>query len=252
MKFDMNLIKSHSKERQPNLKGKLIEIINETYVVPADSDYLIARFCGLNFLFQPFFWPALQAVEKYLKANLLYHGVAVKGCGFGHDIISMAEKLKKYDKVLIDLKLLPNKLHAQLQKLNLWGSESPDDYLNKIKDYGDPSNRYNYYGSAFEAPFLLKLDQIVFALRSNIVNFELLPKIKKNESIIYFLFEQNVNFAPDNYNHQSMYGKIGINMSIPTIETALKGLFGHPSFFEKWLKDNIPITKAEIEKIKAR
>ena len=252
MKFNIPSIKNYPEDRQPILESNIIEIIIETYVIPADSDYLIARFCGLNLLFQPFFWPALQAIEKYLKANLLFHGLAVKGRGFGHDIVSMAEKLEEYDNVLTKLKLIPHKLHIELQKLNLWGSEKPADFLNKVKDYGDPSNRYNYFGSYFEASFLLKLDQIVFALRSNIVNFELLPKTKKNDSISYFLYEQNINFAPEGYNHQSMYGKIGLNMFVPSIEAALKGLYGHPSFFENWLKENIPIKKSEIEKIKNR
>lgn len=247
-------IKNYPEDRQHILKMRINDIINETYVIPADSDYLIARFCGLNLIFRPFFWPALQAIEKYLKANLLYHGLAVKGKrnGFGHNITSMAAKLEKYDNVLTNLKLTPHEMHIELQQLNLWGSEEPTEYLNRINDYGDPSNRYNYFGSDFEASFLLKLDQIVFALRSNIVNFELLPKIKKNESIIYFLYEQNMCFAPKSYEHESFYGKIGINMSVPSIEAALKGLYGYPSFFENWLKDNIQINKSEIARIRSR
>lgn len=245
-------LENYPPETQSVFHRIITDIVNETYVIPADFDYLNARFLSLNFLYRPFFWPALQALEKYLKANLLYHGVSVKGREFGHDIVTMAATLEKYDNVLRDLKLVPHEMHNELQKLNLWGSTDVSDFLSAIYQYGVPSNRYNYYGSKYEASYLLKLDQVTYVLRSNIVEIEFLEKIKNRDSVYYYAFEQNMYFAPNDYKHQSIYGKFGMNISVPSIEAALKGRYGNSRYFENWLKKNIPIKEDEIAKIKNR
>ena len=100
--------------------------------------------------------------------------------------------------------------------------------------------------------YLLKLDQVAYALRSNVIGDAVLYELRKNNSLRYYAYEQNVLFAPENYQHETIYGKFGLSMSVPSIEAALKGLYGHPNLFEKWLIDNIKITKNEIARIKKR
>ncbi len=246
-----------SSDKYPSLQQKVIrstirDIINETFVFPADSDYINARFLSLNHVHRPFFWPALQALEKYLKANLLHFGIPVKGNKFGHDIVSMAGILENHDHVLKDLKLVPDKMHDELEKLSLWGSTDVYEFLRSIKQFGDTSNRYNYYGSDYKASYLLKLDQVVYALRTNVVGNKVLYDLRKSDSLTYYAYEQNVCFAPKSYKHQTMYGKFGISITVPAIEAALKGLFGHPHVFENWLVENIQIKESEIKKIKNR
>ncbi len=238
--------------QQAMVRSKILDIINETFVFPADSDYINARFLSLHHIHRPFFWPALQALEKYLKANLLHHGVPVKGRGFGHNLVSMAAMLEKHDNVLKDLILVPDKMHDELVELSLWGSTDVNDFLRSMNQFGDTSNRYNYYGSSYEASYLLKLDQVVYALRTNVVGNEVLYDLRKRDSLNYYAYEQNVCFAPKSYQHQSIYGKFGISMSVPSIEAALKGIYGHSHVFERWLKENIQIKDTEIEKIKNR
>jgi len=248
----MPSFEKYPSHQQNVIRSKILDIINETFVFPADSDYINARFLSLNHLHRPFFWPALQAIEKYLKANLLHYGVPVKGKGFGHDIVNMAEVLEKHDRVLKNLILVPDKMHDELKKRSLWGSTDVNEFLCSIKQYGDPSNRYNYYGSEYEASYLLKLDQIVYALRTNVVGNQVLYNLRKCDSLNFYAHEQNVCFAPVSYQHQIMYGKFSISVSVPSIEAALKGLYGLPHVFERWLIDNIQIKKSEIEQIKNR
>lgn len=236
--------------QQKGIRSKITDIVNETFVFPADSDYIIARFLSLNHLHRPFFWPALQAIEKYLKANLLHHGVPVKD--FGHKIVDMAEILEKRDSVLKTLRLAPHKMHEEFEKLSLWGSYDVKEFLNSLQEFGDTSNRYNYYGSEYNVSYLLKLDQVVYALRTNIIGDAVLYGLRKNDTLRYYAYEQNVPFAPEDYQHEAIYGKFGLSMSVPSIEAALKGLYGQPHLFEKWLIDNIRISRNEIARIKKR
>jgi hypothetical protein len=244
------LFEKYPSQQQNLIHSKILDIINETFVFPADSDYITARFLSLNHVHRAFFWPAVQALEKYLKANLLHYGEPVKG--FGHDIVAMAKELEKHDHVLKDLTLIPDKMHDELEKLSLWGSTDVNDFLRSIKQFGNTSNRYNYYGSEYKASYLLKLDQVVYALRTNVVGDQVLYDLRKRDSLNYYAYEQNVCFAPVSYQHQTMYGKFGISMSVPSIEAALKGRYGQPHVFERWLIDNIKIKPSEILKIKKR
>jgi len=164
----------------------------------------------------------------------------------------MAKVLEKYDHVIKDLLLIPNKMHEELEKLSLWGSTDVMEFLRSIKQFGGTSNRYNFYGSEYKASYLFKLDQVVYALRTNVVGNEVLYDLRKRDSLNYYAYEQNVCFAPEGYQHQTMYGKIGISISVPSIEAALKGLYGQQHLFERWLIDNIQINTSEIGKIKKR
>ncbi len=57
----------------------------------ADEDYIAARIAYRYDLLQPFFWSSLQAIEKYLKAILLYHRENTRE--LGHDINAAFERV---------------------------------------------------------------------------------------------------------------------------------------------------------------
>lgn len=50
-------------------------IINELFIATADDNYVLARWQHLNV---DFFWLAVHALEKYLKAVLLLNGKSAK------------------------------------------------------------------------------------------------------------------------------------------------------------------------------
>lgn len=240
------------KDQQERIVHKINEIIVETFINPGDADYVTARFLYLGGSYRAFFWPALQAIEKYLKANFLFNGVSVKSRLFGHNISWMAEKLNNEYKVFENVQLKPVGEHSYLEEIHIWGSSDPMEYIRSIEKFGKASNRYNYFGAAYEASYLAKLDQIVKILRSHcILNYPLFGTGKK-ESFDYAAFEQNFPFAPVEYKQGSMFGKFAAGGSTPSIEIALKGLYGNPKIFENWLLENIYIQESEIGAIKAR
>lgn len=238
--------------QRERVHDKLLDIIVETFVDPADSDFISARFMALNHQKRPFFWPALQAIEKYLKALLLSHGVSVRGKRFGHKIVAMSERLDGYDDVLKNLRLTPVPEHEELRRLDLWGSEDPFEFIREIEKYGLASNRYNFWGANFEASCLPKLDQLVFALRSRCVGTRALKGVGRNEKLDYYAYEQNYPFAPSSYNQGEFWGKFVVGQEVPSIEAALKGLYGHPAVFQRWLTDNIDLSEDEVAKIAGR
>lgn len=241
-------LKRYPAETQSMLKRKIKDIVDETFIFSADYDYLTARWLSINLIYRPFFWAALQAIEKYLKANLLYHGVCVKD--YGHNILCMARKLEAYDTFLKNTELAPRAEHEILVQRNLWGSTDVYVFLKTIEKYGDPNNRYDFYGSQYEFSHLFKLDHVIYALRANVTKLDLLHKVRDADRLSNIAYEQNYYFSPVDYKHQSIYGFGGAGVSVPSIEAAIKGVFGHQHVFVKWLKDNIKIDDRQINKIK--
>ncbi|MBU1183360.1 MAG: hypothetical protein KKE00_09015 [Proteobacteria bacterium] len=239
-------------DQQQKVQQRIASVIIDTFVYPADIDYINARYMGLNHQHRPFFWPVLQAIEKYLKANFLFYGIPVKGKSFRHNICKMASNLKSHDAVLENLSLAPMGEHVELERLNLWGSRDPMEFINSIEKYGNSSNWYNFFGSKYEASYLPKLDQIVDALRSKCIGNKTLCGTGKNEAFDYAAYEQNFCFAPDSYKQGSFYSKFSLGETVPSIEAALKGLYGHANIYRQWLLDNIQITQEELDEISTR
>jgi HEPN domain-containing protein len=237
-------------DQQEIILHKVHDIIVETFINSADMDYVTARFQYLGRSHRAFFWSALQAIEKYLKANFLFNGVPVKNNKlFGHNIFKMAEKLNSEYKVFKNVQLKPIGKHAYLEEIKTWGSYDPLEYIRAIEKFGKASNRYNYFGADYEASYLAK---IVNTLRSFcILNYPLFGT-GKIETFDYAAFEQNFLFAPAEYKHGSMFGKFSLGSSTPSIEIALKGLYGNAKIFEDWLLENIYMQERDISDIKKR
>jgi len=124
-------------------KNALInDFINRSFRDIADRDYVCARLCHRYGLYTQFYWAALQAIEKYLKAILLYNRRSAKK--IGHNIT------KAYDRILDinDIKFkFPN-----MRK-----------YLKHIEEQGQ--NRYFEYPSYVYGRELLYLDKTVWHIR---------------------------------------------------------------------------------------
>lgn len=117
----------------------------------ADKDYITARLCYRNGLVPQFHWQALQAIEKYFKAILLFNRIEARN--IGHDLcraLELTENLPfelDLDETTIDL----------IRHLNKFG---PNRYLEKS---------YYIFGSK-----LTQLDQAVWEIRRycKVLNYE--------------------------------------------------------------------------------
>lgn len=151
-----------------SLNGHIREIIQRTFFEAADEDYLIARYAYFADYRFHFWWNSAQAIEKYLKAILLFNGEKVES---NHDLISLFERAKKF------LHGLPTNFdivlnhHAGCLRTDLDGNPINHDsntysgFLLEANDFGDPNVRYRMHSLYLEQLHLTKLDFICFYLR---------------------------------------------------------------------------------------
>lgn len=138
---------------------------HELFVHPADGNYFLARFCFMHGLYQEFFWQALQALEKYLKAGLILNGGNAKQ---GHNISGLYEEHKR---VFGDLAVIELKMPAQFNP-RLWQESSAECFLKVIGEYGQPDGRYGLTGYQVSSDLIHKLDFMCVELRKRVVGLD--------------------------------------------------------------------------------
>ena len=108
----------------------------------ADQDYIAARLSYRHALYSQFHWQSLQALEKYLKAILLYNRVKAKD--ISHDL---NKAIKKTEKLPFPLKRSPR----------------TDEFITHLSNFG----RFRYLESSFSIQGfkLAELDQAVWEIR---------------------------------------------------------------------------------------
>lgn len=141
------------------------DIAKELFLKTADQTYVVARWCFLNRLYLDFYWNALHALEKHLKAVLLVNGLSAKladdGSKYGHDIIKLFATVRS---------LAPDHFPQTLERpsdlqMERWRDESVEDFLGRLNGLGQAENRYNVFGFSQQPEDLHKLDVLVFAVR---------------------------------------------------------------------------------------
>ena len=110
---------------------------------PADQDYIAARTCHRMELDQQFLWSGLQAIEKYLKAILLYNRRSAKR--LSHDLVRALSRIES----IADLTFtLPNDVISFIEYLDRYGT-----------------NRYLVHPMHLTDTALFQLDRAVWYVR---------------------------------------------------------------------------------------
>jgi hypothetical protein len=139
------------------------------YIKTADENYVVARWCSIYGLETDFFWLAAHSLEKYMKAALLLNEQSAKEYTeggktkhYGHDIEKLYQNLRP-----LAPELLPSRLACpkELNDDSYWGEETTEAFITRIHMYGQPDNRYQFVGYVKHGADVLKLDQVVFAIR---------------------------------------------------------------------------------------
>lgn len=153
---------------QANIERYIVQVISDSFVKPADEDYVAARLLAQKGMHRAFFWAASQSLEKYLKAFLLMRGASVNRFK-GHPIVALHAEACSVDAELSTVNTNPHsaiKIHPNV-------SESIEElsvaeFINGIEAQGSPDNRYNSFGVNFNSGYLFALDSFVFGLRQQI------------------------------------------------------------------------------------
>lgn len=187
-------------EVQANIERYIVNVISESFVKPADEDYVTARLLAQNGMHRAFFWAASQALEKYLKAFLLMRGVSVNIDRFkGHPIAALHAEACSVDAEFSTVDTKPHlaiKIHPNTPDSI---KELPvTEFINDIELQGNPDNRYNSFGVNFNTSYLFALDSFVFGLRRQIGVPPIQETITKIDQGLIKIFNlYNPWFAPE-------------------------------------------------------
>lgn len=127
----------------------------------ADEDYIAARMSYRIGLIEPFLWSSLHAIEKYLKALLLFNKKSAKG--FNHNIVKLLNSAKEIEG--LDLRL-PAKAESFIKYINEFGENRYFEGSACLEEYALDSldevvwyiRRYCYDRSAYEGYNLRKIE----------------------------------------------------------------------------------------------
>lgn len=222
-------------------------ITRELFIHTADDNYIAARWCFVEAPNVDFFWLAVHALEKYMKAVLLLNGKSAKSFKdaagktqrYGHDIEAL------YTQVHL---LAPNLLPATLSKpddidIAHWHVETTEQFIARLHRNGNADNRYLIFGFTQMMDDLIKLDRMVYAIRrlcrpmdayflakerngtNNPSNRDILASnpdywrvaadlplekvvaAKGREGLQPIVLNMNIPFAPKDYEHKGLPGR---------------------------------------------
>ena len=136
------------------MRPKINDFINRSFRDVADCDYITARACHRLRLFDQFLWSGLQALEKYLKAIMLYHDRDTRK--IGHDL----EKALRRVESIPDIR---------------WNfSDETKKFFCYLTTYG--SDRYFSQQTHMKGLERLQLDEEVWSVRRYCQDFETLKQ----------------------------------------------------------------------------
>ena len=144
----------------------IYDFANRSFRDLADQDYILARVAYRNEFDQQFRWCALQAIEKYLKAILLYNRVSSKG--LGHDLSKALRRVRGVTD--LEFSVPPN----------------VEEFVDYISVYG--VDRYLSHPTYLTKSALLTLDKSVWYIRRYCF---FMRQVVKTTSVEKELFELN-------------------------------------------------------------
>jgi hypothetical protein len=118
-------------------------IVEELFIKTADDNYVAARWCFTYGLDVDFFWLAVHALEKYLKAALLLNGRSARSYKaggkektYGHDIVRLYGDVQP-----LAPELLPTKMTCPTEINDpQWYEEPAERFIARLYDMGHADN----------------------------------------------------------------------------------------------------------------
>lgn len=117
-------------------------VATQSFRDQADRDYILARLACKHELYPQFLWSSQQAIEKYLKAILLYNRIKAKNINH-----NLCEALKLTEHLLFKIELSPRSI----------------DFIKYLSEYGE----YRYLDAPYSVHgyIMIDLDLAIWELR---------------------------------------------------------------------------------------
>lgn len=233
-------------DQRKRFECTVAEIVCESFVFTADRDYLTARFAFFQKQFHLFLWSAAQAVEKYLKANILVLGEGA--IARTHSLSALAATLKKTHPERLQVNIAIPEGWAE-QGMVLWPTQSIADFLSRLETIGSPDVRYDQIKLEENLQDLVLLDRLAFNLRERLVSEQVHDCRHVGQQLRDCFFDFNFPFAPACHQHPSLFGVTLTHHSVTTLEAALNGCYGHSELYKEWASKSLAMPPRAIARL---
>ncbi len=176
-------------EERLDYQRRRAEIIVRMFLNTADENYLTARWAIINRRSLSFLWNAHQALEKALKALLLFNNISTKN--FNHNLCAMIDKFEEF----VPFESLDRKIpspNANVYNRNFFEGLTYREFIKFVNIHAKTSNKYNYDGYYVTGVFLPPFDEVYKEIRIQLRKTNFLGEKKISKPFWYF--EQNENY----------------------------------------------------------
>lgn len=246
MKLESSILSALPHNQHDRFIRNANEIVIESFVFTGDRDYLTARFAFFQKQSHLFLWSTAQALEKYIKANILLLGSgAIKRT---HAHTQLAETLRETHPERLEIDTaIPNGWAKH--GVEHWPDLDVDGFLQRIETLGAPDVRYDQVQLEVNLQDLVLLDRLAFRLRHLLV-FESVDSCRLvGEQLKRNFYDLNYPFAPAEFSHPSLVGLTIHDCSVSKMEVALKGVFGYGNVYKEWAQKSMRLTEKEIQRL---
>lgn len=151
------------------LNARKRDVIRRLFLEPADTSYVTARWHYFMQMRFEFYWSAHHAIEKYLKAILLFNGYDTRK--FNHNLIRSYETVLKIAGPELLPKTFPEKLTGRISHITSRCESSrlyyraAQEYIEHLSRTGGVNSRYAMQSVSWNTTDIYCFDLTVFSLR---------------------------------------------------------------------------------------
>ena len=240
MQIDPSILNALHPEQHDRFVRNANEIVIESFIFTGDRDYLTARFAFFQKQSHLFLWSAAQALEKYIKANILLLGSGAIERTHLHT--KLAKKLREThaERLQIDT-AMPDGWADQ--GVALWPTVDADGFLQRVETQGSPDVRYDQVQLEVHLQDLVLLDRLAFRLRHELIQESVENCSLVGEQLKQCFFDLNYSFATADFEHPPLQGIRLQHHSVSRLEAAFNGCFEYADVYEKWVVQSMSFSK---------
>ncbi|MFZ2619265.1 MAG: hypothetical protein WAX89_00095 [Alphaproteobacteria bacterium] len=148
-----------------NLPPRINDAIMRMFVCTADENYMLARKASFMGLYTDFWWLSLHAVEKYLKAILLFDGYSAKEGN--HKIGQIFNKTKQHGLLVLKEIIKPNigVPNTNFFEDEFWKQMTVEQFIQRLEEMGNAGQRYLVGNTRYFHCDLHYVDALVWIIR---------------------------------------------------------------------------------------
>lgn len=247
MHIDSSVLSGLPHEQHDRFVRNANEIVIESFIFTGDRDYLTARFAFFQKQSHLFLWSAAQALEKYIKANILLLGSGAIERTHLHT--KLAKKLREThaERLQIDT-AMPDGWADQ--GIALWPTVDADGFLQRVEAQGSPDVRYDQVQLEVHLQDLVLLDRMAFRLRHLLVAEPVESCHLVGKQLTQCFFDLNYSFAPEGFEHPPLTGLRLCHASVSKLEAAVRGCYGHANLYQQWACKSMDMKPKDMERLK--